>query len=142
MVTESRRTQVEQLFELLGTRQMDAFFARWTDDAAFEMPFAAPGLKERWPGIGEVRRFFTIFRAALGEARWEIDSIRVPQDRSHLVVEGRGHCTTVVGDRYDNRYIWVFGFRNERVTLFREYSNPLVIQQSFGGRDVLAAAFG
>lgn len=133
---------VAAFFDRLARRDMEAFFDLWAEDGVFEMPFTAPGLEPRYPGLAAVRRFFTVFRNSLGVVRFVVTSATPLGGDAGFVVEGRGECETAAGKPYRNQYVWVVHLRGGKLTLFREYSNPLVIIDGFGGADVLRGAFG
>lgn len=133
---------VAAFFDRLARRDMEAFFDLWDEDGVFAMPFTAPGLEPLHPGLTAVRRFFTTFRNSLAVVRFVITSATPFGGDAGFVVEGRGECETAAGEAYRNQYVWVIQLRNGKLTLFREYSNPLVIIDTFGGADVLRGAFG
>src|SRR3546814_1757426 len=79
--------------------------------------------------------------ATFTEGRASIDQITITprktywsQADSTLIVEAQGKGRLAKGTEYNNRYVFIIGFQDERVILWREYFNSLVIQQAKIGR--------
>ena len=134
-------TIVERFFDLLEQNKLDEFHQLWHDDVVFEMPYTAPGLKERYVGKPSVVRFFNIFRNSLDKALFNLITIQENHRLNHFIIEGTSDCLTNDGKPYRNRYVWAIKLKEDKVKLFREYSNPLIIQAVFGGETALEKIF-
>lgn len=105
------------------------------DDIVFEMPFALPGLPDRVEGKGTVVEFLEKF---LGKERgmfteWDLHKIRIyPGGDPDLVfaeLDGKG---VVAQSRYQYRqkYIILFRVSDGRINHWREYLNPIPLQEA------------
>lgn len=54
---------------------------------------------------------------------------RIVAEGDTVMAEGRNHSVTVNGERYDNRYAWVFTFRDGKVVDILEYCDTDLIQR-------------
>lgn len=105
------------------------------DDIVFEMPFALPGLPDRVEGKGTVVEFLEQF---LGKEHgmfkgWDLRNIRIyPGGEPNLFfteLDGRG-VVAQSGYQYRQKYIILFRVSDGRVSHWREYLNPLPLQEA------------
>lgn len=47
-----------------------------------------------------------------------------------IVVEARNHSTTRNGERYPNRYCWIFNFRGDEVAEIVEYCDTALVERA------------
>jgi uncharacterized protein len=111
------------------------FAEMFADDALFEFPFAPPGMACRARGRGEIDRHlaslaeFALDDVSPATVRW-IEG----RDTVVLEFEARGRNTRT-GAAYDQRYVSVIELKDGRITLYRDYWNPLPVLAAFGGPD-------
>ena len=106
-----------------------------TENIVFEMPFALPGLPDRVEGKGTVVEFFEQF---LGKEHgmftgWDIHNIRIypsgDPDLFFAELDGQG-VVAQSGYRYRQKYISLFRVSDGRISHWREYLNPLPLQEA------------
>ena len=105
------------------------------ENIVFEMPFALPGLPDRVEGKGTVIRFLEQF---LGKEHgmftgWDIYNVRIypggDPDLFFAELEGRG-VVAQSGHQYRQKYMILFRVSDGRISHWREYLNPLPLQQA------------
>ena len=67
--------------------------------------------------------------------------VRPMADPEWVVAEYRGEIDLKGGGSYNNDYVGVFRVVDGRIVLFKEYFNPRVLLDSFGGEEGLAKTF-
>ena len=105
------------------------------ENIVFEMPFALPGLPDRVEGKGTVVEFLEQF---LGKERgmftdWNIYNIRIypggDPDLSFAELDGQG-VVAQSGYQYRQKYIILFRVSDGRISHWREYLNPIPLQEA------------
>jgi ketosteroid isomerase-like protein len=105
------------------------------EDIVFEMPFALQGLPDRVEGKGTVVEFLEQF---LGKERgmftgWELSNIRIypagDPDLFFTELDGQG-VVFQSGYQYRQKYIILFRISDGRISLWREYLNPIPLQEA------------
>jgi ketosteroid isomerase-like protein len=133
-----RRTlELAQAYQaLLGQGHLAEWIELWHDDATLEFPFVPVGHRASYHGKAEILAYM---QAASGRiVTDEVSELRLHTgaDPEVLVVElgTRGHLVAT-GAAYDQRYICVFELREGLLWRYREYWNPLVSIEAYGGRE-------
>ncbi|MBP0456340.1 nuclear transport factor 2 family protein [Streptomyces montanisoli] len=124
---------------LLLAKDMDGFAGLWAEDGTMEFPFAPPG----WPRLLEGREAVAAYMSGYPD---HIDLHDFPDVRIHettdpatSVVEMRGAGRLVrTGDPFDMRYIAVVTVADGHITSYRDYWNPLAVQEP--GADFVGSA--
>ncbi|HEY1652841.1 MAG TPA: nuclear transport factor 2 family protein [Acidimicrobiales bacterium] len=134
-----RTLEVAQAYLVLLGQNLDEWIELWHEDGALEFPFAPTGRPDSYHGKQDILAYM---KAASGRIVTEgVENLRVHPgaDPEVLVAElaTRGHLSTT-GARYDQRYVCVFEMRDGLLWRYREYWNPLVSIEAYGG---LAAWF-
>ncbi|OON72247.1 nuclear transport factor 2 family protein [Streptomyces tsukubensis] len=114
---------------LLLEKDIPAWVDLWDDNGIFEFPFAPDGMPERLEGKAAVADYMRDYPD-------HIDLHDFPQVLIHettaagtIVVEMRGVGRLVQTDApFDMTYIAVVTFQNGLITRYRDYWNPLVLQ--------------
>ena len=105
------------------------------EDIVFEMPFALPGLPDRVAGKGTVAEFLERF---LGKERgmftaWDLHNIRIypggDPDLFFAELDGQG-VVAQSGYQYRQKYIILFRVSDGRINHWREYLNPIPLQEA------------
>ncbi|WP_189953308.1 nuclear transport factor 2 family protein [Streptomyces alanosinicus] len=127
-------TSAEELYRhslrLLLDKDIAGWVGLWAEDGVMEFPFAPPG----WPGRLEGRDAIAAYMRDYPD---HIDLHGFPELRIHrtaspwtIVVEMRGVGRLVeTGAPFDMTYIAVVSAREGRFTSYRDYWNPLAVQQ-------------
>jgi hypothetical protein len=127
--------------QLIGT-DIERWLGLFAEDAVVEFPYARSlGLPERLEGLEAIRRYFV-------ETPKHFRGLVFTQVRRYLtddpevaLAEVHGSATiAVTGRQYEQDYIMVLKARAGRIALYREYWNPLVGLEAFGGTQRLQQA--
>ncbi len=128
---------------LIAERRLDEWIELWDDDGSCEFPFAPPGRKRLYRGKREIYAYMTAY-----PGRIAIDSVADQRVHSmldpevaviELAIRGRALPS---GRPYNQRYVAFLEARNGKVWRYREYWNPLVAIEAFGGMDAWLSGFG
>ncbi|MGA0601084.1 nuclear transport factor 2 family protein [Caulobacter sp. KR2-114] len=134
---------VAQYQALLSQGRWDEWIGLWAEDGELDFPFAPAGRQRLYRGREAILRYM---RAASGKMVIEaVASARLipAQDPRVAVAELsiRGHAAEG-GAPYDQSYVLVFETEDGLLKRYREYWNPLVSIDAFGGREAWTAHFG
>jgi hypothetical protein len=126
---------------LIGT-DIERWLALFADDAVVEFPYASPlGLPERLEGQEAIRRYF-------GETPKHFLGLVFTNVRRYLttdpeiaLAEAHGSATiAATGRQYEQDYVMMVKTREGRISLYREYWNPIPGLKAFGGEQNLRQA--
>ncbi|MBN8839429.1 MAG: nuclear transport factor 2 family protein [Sphingomonadales bacterium] len=124
----------ERMLGALGTKDFDAFEACLADDILLEWPypvmdgFPTEQRGARWlrDALEESLRHFTPYA-------YRIAVIHDMADPGKLIAEYSSHSEYLpTGAPYANTYISLFEFAGGRITRWREYVNPQVVERALG----------
>ena len=112
----------------------DRFVALFTEDAQQLMPFAPDGFPQLLDGRDAIRKQYSGLPRAYTHMRFPGLTIRDMESADEFFVTYRGDIGLKSGGRYENEYAGYFVIRDGRIAEFREFFNPIVLQQAFGGQ--------
>jgi ketosteroid isomerase-like protein len=142
-IRQATQRVVSQYQTLLGQGRWNDWIALWAEDGELDFPFAPAGRQRVYRGRDEILRYM---RAASGKMVIEaVESVRLipAQDpavaMAELTIRGRSAAD---GAPYNQSYVLVFETEDGLLKRYREYWNPLVSIDAFGGREVWTAHFG
>jgi ketosteroid isomerase-like protein len=119
-------------------RQLEAmdtgerFLALFTEDAKQVMPFSPEGFPRLLDGREAIRNQYSGLPSAYTHMRFLDLTIRDMASPNEFFVTYRGDIGLKSGGRYENDYAGHFVLRDGRISEFREFFNPIVLQQAFG----------
>jgi ketosteroid isomerase-like protein len=127
--------------ELIGT-DIERWLGLFAEDAVVEFPYARPlGLPERLEGREAIRRYFADtpkhFRGLV------FTNVRryLTTDPEVALAEAHGSATiAATGRQYEQDYVMMVKTRDGRISLYREYWNPIPGLEAFGGTHNLLRA--
>ncbi|MFD9686344.1 nuclear transport factor 2 family protein [Kitasatospora sp. NPDC059146] len=115
---------------LLLDKDIPAWVGLWAEDGVMEFPFAPPGLPRRLEGREAVAAYMRDYPDHIDLHDFPELRIHRTTDAATIVVEMRGVGRVVrTGDPFDMSYIAVVTVRDGRFTAYRDYWNPLAVQQ-------------
>lgn len=132
---------VERFFAALEALDVDSFVELWAEDGVQEMPFAPKNFPNRLVGKADVRRQYGGMPEAYARMEFPGRRVRAMADPEWVVAEYRGEIDLEGGGSYNNDYVGIFRVVDGRITLFKEYFNPQILLDSFGGEEGLARTF-
>lgn len=148
---EAQRAAVQSIVQsylfLYAQQRWDEWIALWADDGVLEFPFAPAGRRARYAGKADILGYMQGVAARMGgriqSQGLDYFQLRPMQDPSsaclEMAVKGRVLETDAP---YEQKYVSIIETRDGRITLYREYWNPLVSMDANGGREAWTAAFG
>ena len=121
------------LFRLIGT-DVEAWLARFADDAVVEFPYAASIQRPtRLAGKAAITNYFRTAPGLFQDLTFRDLRIVVGSDPDVAVVEVHGSATiATTGRRYEQDYVVFVRTRDGLVVSYREYWNPLPGIEAFG----------
>ena len=120
---------------------VDGFVELWAEDGAQEMPFAPEGFPKRLEGKEDIRRQYGGMPEAYATMEFPGRALRPMIDPEWVVAEYRGEIDRADGGTYNNDYVGLFRVVDGKIALFKEYFNPEILVEAFGGRETLARTF-
>jgi len=132
----SRKEIVSRFLEAEAKQDVQGMADVLAEDIVFEMPFLTlPGLPNRVEGKATVVEFLEQF---LGKEHgmftgWDLHNIRIyPGGEPDLVfaeLDGQG-VVVKSGYQYRQKYIILFRVSDGRISHWREYNNPIPLQEA------------
>jgi ketosteroid isomerase-like protein len=110
----------------------DSFVALFAENAKQIMPFAPDGFPKLLDGRTAIRKQYSGLPNAYTHMRFPDLAIRDMASPNEFFATYRGDIGLKSGGRYDNDYAGYFVVRDGRIVEFREFFNPIVLQQAFG----------
>jgi hypothetical protein len=148
---ETERAAVQQIVQsylfLYSQQRWDAWIDLWADDGVLEFPFAPPGRRPRYIGKPDILAYMTSVAERMG-GRVKVEGMEYFQVHPMLgpttvCVEMGVKGRVVETDApYHQKYISIVETKGGKISLYREYWNPIVSMDANGGRDAWTAAFG
>lgn len=111
----------------------DGFIDMFATEGVLECPFAPPGALRSLAGKEAITRYYKRLTAIQGSDGMVLNAIHPAEQGDHAFLEYEGMVLNKRdGGRYRQRYLAVVTVSEGRLTLFREYWNPLPLVASFG----------
>ena len=127
---------VTEFIGKVGTPAADAY---WSETAVLEVPFAPEPWPTRIVGNAAVLDYMHGVHTVLTGWHMGIDTLYDVGDGT-VILEMHGEGTVVAtGKPYKQNYIAVLKVADEKVDLWREYSNPLPVFEAFGDSETVSA---
>lgn len=147
--TESSAIQqlVQKYMSLLSQQNWNEWIDLWADDGVLEFPFAPAGRQSRYVGKADILDYMkaVIVRMA-GRVKSEgLDYFRARamSDPAMICLEmGIKGRVLENGAPYHQKYVSIIEMKEGKLSLYREYWNPIVSMDTNGGREAWTAAFG
>lgn len=122
-----------ECLDLIESFDITAAAARFAPEGVLELPMRPHPLARELRGA-DIAKFMGLLPKLFARLHFVERRYHQTTDPTTAVVEYRGDAVTHTGTPYLNTYIAVFEFDKQgRVLSWREYFDPLVLQQTFGG---------
>lgn len=121
---------VGRLLEGFNSGDMDRIESCFHAEARAEFPFAPPPMPTAVSGRDAVMAMFRDGRANFRRMTLTPSRFYWCPDDSTLVMEAQSDAVLAGGASYRNSYVFLIGIRDERVILWREYFNSLVVAEA------------
>ena len=99
-------------------------------EAVAEFPFAPSPMPREVPGRDAVMAMFRAGRANFQAMTLTPSRYYWCAEESALIFEATSDAALVGGARYRNRYVFVIGIHEDRVILWREYFDGLIVAEA------------
>lgn len=115
---------------LLLAEDIPAWVGLWAEDGVMQFPFAPPGWPERLEGREAIAAYMRDYPDHIELHDFPDLRIHRTTEPGTLVVEMRGVGRLVrTGNPFDMTYIAVVSVRDGRFVSYRDYWNPLAVQE-------------
>ena len=148
---ETTRDAVQQIVQrylyLYAQQSWDEWIDLWADDGVLEFPFAPLGRQSRYVGKADILAYM---KAVAARMTGGIKSEGLGYFNVHAMADPAAICLEMsvkgrileTGAPYVQKYISIIETKGGKLSLYREYWNPLVSMDANGGREAWTAAFG
>ena len=130
MDTTRANALADRLLESFNNGSMDGIESCLHAEARAEFPFAPPPMPTAVSGRDAVMAMFRDGRANFRRMALAPSRFYWCPDESTLVMEAQSDAELANGTSYRNGYVFLIGIRDERVILWREYFNSLVVVEA------------
>ncbi len=134
---------LQSYLQLFSQQRWDEWIDLWTEGGVLEFPFAPPGRRRRYVGKPAILAYMKPLAGRMKIDEVEDFHVRPMLDPAmsclEMGVKGRILAT---GGPYNQKYISIVEMKGGKVSLYREYWNPIVSMDANGGREAWTAAFG
>jgi hypothetical protein len=129
--------------DLLARRKFEDWIELWADDGICEFPFGPASRKLVYEGKDEIYRYMTSFPDKMAIDAIDEMQIHPMLDPERLLAELAIRGRAMPSNRsYDQRYLILVQAKGGKIWRYREYWNPLVSVEAFGGLDSWTRGFG
>jgi ketosteroid isomerase-like protein len=136
---------------LLMKRYTDAILAKdiaswvklWADDGVFEHPYSPPGYKKQVVGKQAIAEYMSGFPDRFDVREFNLVGLIQNEEGTEAFTEITCKATALTTGRPYNQHYVGFMRVNEagKLVLYRDFWNPLVAIETFGGAEALMDAF-
>ena len=135
--------KVQSYLYLFAQQRWDEWIDLWADDGVLEFPFAPPGRRRRYVGKPDILAYMKPLAGRMKVEELEYFHVHSMLDPTMSCLEmGLKGRILETDASYNQKYISIVQTRGGKVSLYREYWNPIVSMDANGGRDAWTAAFG
>lgn len=123
-------TLVARALQLLLDKDMAGFAGLWAVDGVMEFPFAPPGYPSRLEGRAAIEDYLRDYPKMLDVQGFPRQVVHQSTDPDVVVVEFDAEGVVVAtGKPYRFSYIAVITTRDGEIVSYRDYWNPLYVQE-------------
>jgi ketosteroid isomerase-like protein len=125
---------IEEFLDALEAMSIERFLNVWHDDGVQIMPYAPEELPARFEGKEAIRRYFGDLLAKCKTVHIPSRVFHFTNDSNRVWVEFYGEIQIkATGKTCINTYVCLFTLRDGRIVEYKEYFNPLIYLNAFGG---------
>lgn len=134
MTDPANRALFERMLNALGRKDFDEFEAYLADDILLEWPYPVmDGFPTEQRGARWLRDNLEQSLQDFTPYAYRISAIHDMADPDKLIAEYSSHSEYLPsGTPYSNRYISLIEFAGGRITRWREYVNPQIVERTLG----------
>ena len=121
---------------------MDKLFSLFAKEAIVEFPYAFGDLSTKVEGIEAIKNYYQDATKYFEFHKYYDVNIYETNDSNSIVAEFKCDAKTLSTNKdYPQVYISTLRLENHLIAHYKEYWNPLIVQNAFGGDDPTADAF-
>lgn len=121
---------IPRALQLLLDKDMTGFAGLWAEDGVMEFPFAPPGYPSRLEGRAAIEDYLRDYPKMLDIQGFPTQVVHQSTNPDVAVVEFDAEGVVVAtGKPYRFSYIAVITVRNGEIVSYRDYWNPLYVQE-------------
>ena len=140
-VREQTLALVQSYQTLIAQRCFDQWIELWAEDGTCEFPYALEGRPRLLQGKDAIYRYMTTYADGIVIDAVEEMRIHPMLDPEMAAVElATAGRVLPSGRPYNQRYVVIFEAKNGKIWRYREYWNPLVSLEAYGGLDAWLSA--
>lgn len=146
-MTDERRTAlavlIERFLKCLLDGDVDGWVDLWAEDGVFEFPFAPPGYVRRLDGKAAVAAYMSGFPDKIAIGAFDVVTFIQNAAGFEGFVEFTCRGAMVgTGKPYRQHYVALLKLdETGRIVLYRDFWNPLVAIEAFGGAEAFTRSF-
>jgi hypothetical protein len=123
----------DRFLSLLIAGDIRAWVKLWDENGVFEFPYTPPGFPRRLEGRAAIADYISGFPDLVRLKSFEvIECYADPTGREGCVEFMCEAEALPTGKPYNQHYISLIKTKNKKVTLYRDFWNPLVVLEAFG----------
>ncbi|MEM1156445.1 MAG: nuclear transport factor 2 family protein [Pseudomonadota bacterium] len=112
------------VLRLVSTGDIQGIRAHLTTDASMELPFAPWGVESIFEGIDAIVGALEYVPKHFRAFTFNAHETYVSNDGVTVILEATSMAARHSGGGYQNRYVFVFTFRDNKILRWREFFNP------------------
>lgn len=115
-------------------KDMKSWMELWDENAVFEFPYAPEGSPKRIEGKAAIYNYIKDYPKQIHLSSFTTPTVYRSADSNTVIAEFQcdGHVIKT-GLPYRQSYISVIETNDGRIMRYKDYWNPLVVQEAFGG---------
>ncbi len=124
---------IEEFLDALEAKSIERLLNVWHENGVLIMPFSPEGFPTRIEGKQAIRHHYGSLPTNCKFMCFPDRAFHFTNDPNRVWVE---FCGTIkvkaTGKSYNNAHVCLFTLRDGRIIEYKEYSNPLILLNSFG----------
>ncbi|MEM8662362.1 MAG: nuclear transport factor 2 family protein [Pseudomonadota bacterium] len=113
-----------EVLRLISTGDIQGVKAHLTTDASMELPFAPRGVESIFEGIDAIVGALEYVPKHFRVFTFNAHETYVSNDGETVILEATSMAARHSGGSYQNRYVFVFSFHDNKILRWREFLNP------------------
>ncbi|MFE0019458.1 nuclear transport factor 2 family protein [Amycolatopsis sp. NPDC059021] len=141
-VRQNARALFTRHLRLLAAGRVREWVELFAEDGALELAFCPPGIPWRYAGHRDLHEYPRYIRQH-AKARFSPPTFHATEDPELVIAEYHSRGVAVTTRRaFTQTYLSMAYIRKCRITLLRDFWNPLVVLDAFGGPEARDYALG
>jgi len=134
MTSDTNRAIFERMLAALGRKDYDAFQTCLAPEIICQWPYRViEGFPTELVGARRLREALETSLKVFTPYNYKIVAVHALARADGLIAEYTSHSTYLPrGVAYSNQYVGIVEFRDSKITLWREYVNPLIVLEALG----------